>query len=66
MFDEDLPLALNQVENQFLVKQYFQQYKQTIKNFSLIDQVLKQKIHGKIKPSKRYFDQRNKTINPKL
>lgn len=48
------------------MNQYFKQYKQTIKNFSMIDQVLKQKIVGKIKPSKRYFDHRNKTINPKI
>lgn len=39
-----------------LVGQYFKQYKETIRNFSKIDQILKQNHIGKIKPVRRYTD----------
>jgi hypothetical protein len=46
-----------------LVKQYFKKYKETIRNFSKIDQILKQKHTGKIKPTKRFHDKNSKQNN---
>jgi hypothetical protein len=57
---EDEPSELPKNETEFVVNQYFRQYKETIKNFSKVDHVLKNKEAGKIKPSKRYFDSHSK------
>jgi hypothetical protein len=54
--DEQKPTAQPDDSESALVGQYFKQYKETIKNFSKIDQILKQKHIGKIKPIRRYTD----------
>ena len=48
-----------------MVSQYFQKYKETIKNFSKIDKVLKQKQSGALKQSRRHYDTTRRPLHPK-